>query len=341
MKYRLLVLMLLSYSMLFTSARHPLGDCFNARRDRLDVAVENDDVATVQGLLEGLCPEDLERLLNTYDDCPPPLHDARSGAMVEALVAAGARPGKFYPNCWWGLTPLHVAAEADPQEDGDTLGVLKALVRAGARVNAGASDVSRGRYFETPPLYGAAKFARADAVQFLLQHGADPHYKDADGCSLLYRTLEHRFSVGEKPHEKARIAKMLFDCGAADAQEVHKSCSLLTLAAGQGLIKVATLLLCAGADVNYQHDANSSTALWAAVGSGRVDMVAFLLTHGACKDIVCCGDTSLQLAQSRLKLSKQNVQVQHYHGHGDRKFVEIINRDIARYQTIIQLLQEK
>lgn len=340
MKYRLLVLVLICFSAQIQSAAALLGDCFDSYRARLEQSVEEDDVATVKMLLERLCPEDLQRMLNAYDDhsdyCPP-LYDARSAAMVEALVAAGARPGKFYPNYWWGLTPLHAAAEADPQEDGDTLGVLKALVRAGARVNAGASDVSRGRYFETPPLYGAVKFARADAVQFLLQHGADPHYKDAHGCSLLYRTLEHRFSVGEKPHEKARIAKMLFDCGAADAQEVHKSCSLLTLAAGQGLIKVAALLLRAGADVNYQHDAKSSTALWVAISKGRVDMVVFLLTHGARKDLA----QLLQLAQSRLKQDKYNQRVMQDVCPTDQEAQEVVNRSIERYQTIIQLLKEK
>ena len=75
-----------------------------------------------------------------------------------------------------GFTPLHHCVSSMGNET--TFKMAERLLRAGAKVNA------KNRFGETP-LTNVAMTTHYDAVQLLLDHGADPYIKDNDGTFPL------------------------------------------------------------------------------------------------------------------------------------------------------------
>ena len=92
--------------------------------------------------------------------------------VVAALLAAGA---EATGTDRWGVTALHEAAASPRQDARRILGVLDALIDAGANVNAKNAD---GR---TPLHYAATHSRLPSAVIALLDAGADPKAKDEVG----------------------------------------------------------------------------------------------------------------------------------------------------------------
>lgn len=102
-----------------------------------------------------------------------PIHDAaRTGTRADVERILAADPTMRDARTPLGSTPLHYAAlNLDS-------GPLKALIAAGAKVNAVDKEGQT-------PLHLAAFATRADSVKALLEAGADPYAKSNAGRDVL------------------------------------------------------------------------------------------------------------------------------------------------------------
>jgi ankyrin repeat protein len=128
-------------------------------------AAEQGDAAAVKRLIAAGAD------VNARDGGSTPLiYAARSGdtEAVSALLDAGADPNAR--GCAsWGWTPL-IHAIHKYQND-----AARTLVERGADVNGRAGDCASAKIENgLTPLMMAAKYDDAEAVKFLLEHGADP-----------------------------------------------------------------------------------------------------------------------------------------------------------------------
>ena len=184
--------------------------------------------------------------------------------------------------------------------------VVRKLLRQGVDVN------TRNRHGRTA-LFHAATYGQKKVVQVLLAHGADVNIPEEEGQILAGRTP----LMAATGHGHAAIVQALLDKGArVEAKDGYGGTALRSAAAG-GHVTVVRMLLSKGADVNskdrwgktpliwtvvggasaehllvaqllVEHGASvtekadgGETALTIAAGSVRVDMVKFLLAHGA------------------------------------------------------------
>ena len=175
--------------------------------------------------------------------------------------------------------------------EGDTA-VVKALLEAGAEVDAKCPDRSYcGRFeidnpgpdeplveaFGATALVIAAANGRADAVNALLEAGAEVDAKTSDGATAL---IAAAFAKGG-----ADAVNALLEAGA----EVNATISTgeaawpdgaVALAARRGDVAMVKALLEAGADVDAKGP-GGETGLLTAVGKGDAEMVNALLEAGA------------------------------------------------------------
>lgn len=102
-----------------------------------------------------------------------PIHDAaRLGTAVEVQAILKSDPAARDARTALGSTPLHLAAtNLDP-------GALKALIAAGANVNARDNEGAT-------PLHMAAYAQRTAQARLLLEAGADPQAKTHAGRDVL------------------------------------------------------------------------------------------------------------------------------------------------------------
>ncbi len=143
----------------------------------------------------------------------------------------------------WGETPLHLVSrgEYDSQEHG--VGIARLLARS---MDANAQDKSH-----STPLHWAAFCGRLEITQMLLDHGANANMKDDHGETPL-----HRVSQGEyDSHEQGvGITRLLLACGVdVNAQDKNHFTPFL-LAALNGRLEIAQVLLDHGANVNAEND---------------------------------------------------------------------------------------
>ncbi len=101
--------------------------------------------------------------------------------MAKILVAGGADVECGIPSC--GHTPLQRASR-------ETLPLVQFLVDCGADVNKLTDASNENMYIEGEvggevPLHYAALFGGQDIAQYLIEHGADPCTKNANGESPL------------------------------------------------------------------------------------------------------------------------------------------------------------
>ncbi|MBO9492597.1 ankyrin repeat domain-containing protein [Thalassotalea sp. G20_0] len=222
--------------------------------------------------------------VNTCDrDYRTPLHEARSQAIVKALLARGAdleAKGRREE------TPL-ISVVSDP----DSFGAVKALLDAGASVNA------RNRFGQTP-----LHIARSQAaVKELLARGADIEARDNDGNTPLAvqynleelkallvagASVKARNNYGRTPlheaHSHGAVKELLARGADIEARDNYQATPLLFAVSEAYEPKVIKALLAAGADLEAT-DQFGRTPLHHAAGNGgcHLQHISVLLSEGA------------------------------------------------------------
>ena len=171
--------------------------------------------------------------------------------VVEQLMKAGADVNKERTDT--GTTPLWIAAEQGHE------GVVEQLMKAGADVNEMTDD-------GTTPLCIAAEQGHEGVVEQLLKAGADVNKATDEGATPLW-------IAADKGHEG--MVEKLLKAGADLDTELNP----LISASYYGFSRVCSLLLEAGANVNYV--TGEGAPLSVAVRRGHRDVALVLMEHGA------------------------------------------------------------
>jgi len=181
----------------------------------------------------------------------------------------------------WGATPLCYAIEKG------NLDLMNILIANGVEVNT--------KYpWGVTPLQFAAQFAattgRTDAVELLLEAGANINAKNDKGQTALHVAVDS--ADGD-------IVELLLSKGAdINAKDDESGFTALHHAAKSGNKDTAEMLIAKGADINAK-DKQGHTPLYFAVNSDY-KVAELLINKGADSDIRTeSGQTLLQLAQQR------------------------------------------
>jgi ankyrin len=172
-----------------------------------------------------------------------------NSTIVDRLIKAGADPnGALTPA---GDTALMMAARTGKTD------AVRVLVEAGANVNA------RESWGGTTPLMWAVSEGHADAVRLLIAQGADVKARSNFVAAANGRGFEGRTPIADK----------------ADAKVEEFASGWLTplmLAAREGNVETARILVEAGADVNaLAGDGKNALAL--AIFNGNYELASFLV----------------------------------------------------------------
>jgi ankyrin repeat protein len=176
-----------------------------------------------------------------------------NAAMLDRLLKAGADPNA--PLTAAGDTALMMAART-----GST-GAIRVLTEAGANVNA------RETWGGTTPLMWAASEGHAEAARMLVAAGADVNARSNYVAAANGRGFEGRTPLA----------------GAADPKVAEFASGWLTplmLAAREGHVEVARLLVAAGPDIDATAG-DGKTALALAIFNGNYDVASFLVDSKA------------------------------------------------------------
>jgi ankyrin repeat protein len=177
-------------------------------------------------------------------------------AMVDTLLELGAAVDQQHGSTQ--MSPLHMAA-ANGHVD-----VVALLLNSGASVDAHDDQ-------QWTPLMFAAQEGHTQVVTTLLAAGADVDSGDDHGCSALMQ-------AARSGHSDA--AQTLLDHD-ADANFIADWATPLIMAAAAGRVNVVTLLLDAGAELDFLHPEDGYSALMLAALQGHSEVVRLLLAHGA------------------------------------------------------------
>jgi ankyrin repeat protein len=217
-----------------------------------------------------------------------------NAAMIGRLLAAGADSNEREPN---GETPLMFASR------NGNVDAIRVLLERGAQVNA--KEKLRG----TTALMWAAEQSHPAAVKLLIEHGADlgaaSNPDSKGGTAYLAPTPKQRAAadgiaadgsfVGNarrgRPQTAANAGAVAVDIVAADAAAAAAAfnrtqnskgggLTALILAARQGDLETARILVDAGANIN-QTSHYGWTALLTATQNRHYRLAAYLLDHGA------------------------------------------------------------
>lgn len=149
------------------------------------------------------------------------------------------------------------------------------LLAQGVDVNAvGAEDL-------TPLLWVlSASHFDEKKLEYLLKAGANPNFQEKKHhASAMYFAVHN---------QKPSLLKLLLKYGGNPSLTGWgggEDESLLSVAALHGDEAIVTILVSAGADVNWVDKKWGSTAAISAVATGRFDLVAYFLNHGLTADL--------------------------------------------------------
>jgi ankyrin repeat protein len=242
---------------------------------RLVNAAKNRDIAAVQNLLKQHADVNIPDV-----DGMTPLHWTAHWdelATVKLLLSAGANAKAANR---YGVTPLH---EASLVAD---VPMMEALLKAGANANAGYGSG------ETP-LMIAARTGNVAAVKLLIEHQAEVNAAEEfrGQTPLMFATAENHAEVAKFLIEhgalvNARSVKFNFGevkmaSGGAFVDRAEGDLTPLFLAARQGAIETAQVLIAAGADLNVTETQYGFTPLMTALFNGHYDFAGMLIEKGA------------------------------------------------------------
>jgi ankyrin repeat protein len=149
------------------------------------------------------------------------------------------------------------------------------LLLDGGLVDGGANLSAKNTEGQTP-LHLAVKNDDVSMVQLLLERGADPNATAANGHKPLYDAAESGY---------LNIAGLLLEFSAnVEAFNIDQQRTALHQAVENGHTSVAKILLRDGADIDARSP-SGLTPLFCAIRRGDVDLVEYLLEHGANKKL--------------------------------------------------------
>ncbi|GAW16521.1 hypothetical protein ANO14919_059510 [Xylariales sp. No.14919] len=148
--------------------------------------------------------------------------------------------------------------------------IIQILLDNGAIINA-------PRKSNTNALIAASRWHRFDAVELLIDRGADLMIADSDGYTPLHKACLKYGSVD--------VVKLLLDKGADPNIVANEGSTPLHWASEHGSVDVVKLLLDKGADPTAVANEGSTPLHWASE-HGSVDVVKLLLDKGADPNIV-------------------------------------------------------
>ena len=234
----------------------------------------------------------------TVDGNTPLHHAAREGHVetLRAMLQADPKPDLTVQNKF-GSKPLHQAAVHGHPE------LIRVLLDAGADID---DTSSQGR----TPLQLATSWSKPNAVEVLLDRSAkmdvtqDEEPKSIWNAHPIFsasingskRCMEHllrneadikiKYKIGSPLYyavaeKNLEVARMLLEAGADPNEKPENSDLILILAVEGGNIDMVSLLLEYGARVNEENsDSWRNTALSRAAGTGKEELVRFLIEKG-------------------------------------------------------------
>lgn len=205
----------------------------------------------------------------------------------------------------------------------DTGPALKLAVEAGdlqqvrRLLNSGADANFQEKQNGWSPLHSAVQCDRADLVELLLTHGADPCLRKHNGATaLIIAGIEGN----------VQVLQLLLDAGAdVNERDLHGFTALME-AAGRGHVEALRFLHSRGAQVNMARDPpterqalrqGGATALMDAAEGGHVEAVRTLLEMGAevaARDLMRRGALEHALLKGPEERAEDTVRLLLHHG---------------------------
>lgn len=242
-----------------------LINAYNGQVTPLITAVQNNRLQVVSFLLDNKADTEVRDRRSGMT----PLMDAAGQGnvqMVELLLKYGAdvnagkqTPPNYAPGAGDGDTALHYAAQMGFKA------VAETLLAHGANVNAQNSGGQT-------PLYLTAEKGYRAVAEVLLAHGADLEKKSSSGASPLYAAVD----AGNRAMGELLLANKA-DVNGANNQGWNP---LIDVAA-KGNKNMVEFLLANKADVNSKSSDGTTPLIAAASNGGHLEVVKFLLDHGA------------------------------------------------------------
>lgn len=285
---------------------------------RLVTAAKNRDTAAARSLIQ-------QRVAVNAADAEgmTALHWAahwNDAALVRLLIGAGANPRSANR---YGVTPLHEAATVA------SVPIIEALLKAGADANA--------RYGEgETPVMTAARVGSVPALRALLAYGGDVNAREAwrGQSALMFATVENHVDVVRLLLEvgadvNARSATIEFAAvttggGGVTLDRHTGGLTSLMIAARQGALDTARVLLAAGGAVNLTEPQYGFTAMQTALFNGHYRFAKLLIENGA-----QVNDGSLYLAVEMRNLATYNNRPNPPETDGDLSALDIVGLLLA------------
>ena len=236
----------------------------------------------------------------------PRIHE--TNMILDILIRAGADVNAYWSFAAYG-TALRKAVYCRNYE------AVQLLLQAGADVNGPEEYIHEEQGAAMSAIHQAAFSHDGRLINLLLRYGADPNaIHGADGCNALASAMgSWKWRDDELELSSTETIQLLLKAGAHvngrstkgyhDMDEPqHMQTSILGAAAASMGPEVVKIMLASGADPNWRHSLEDSTALQSAVLSDDEEIVHTILEAGAdinapasLKD----GRTALQQAASR------------------------------------------
>jgi ankyrin repeat protein len=224
--------------------------------------IESDDVETLKLMVQQ--GADVNAIPKWYSDTPL-IYAARKGKMnaTKFLIQQGAdidaRDKK-------GLTALDYARNEGHDE------VVQILIQAGGQSTPLAREMES-------PLFSDEVLINPDRLRKLLRHGADLKARNKYGWTPLLNAMNGRVY--------SNAAKIMIEFGSDvnDPGDMANPCPPVVMATEFAHFELVKMLVSKGADVNAARSYDGRTSLILAASENNLEIVKYLLAHGARTDI--------------------------------------------------------